>query len=94
MSAESILIILLIGGIAVWLAGVIFQGAGFGLLADIVIGIAGGFVGTWLVAELHLTMPGGPFVAAVLTALAGALVLVFGIMLLRGLLGGRRRVRM
>ena len=41
MSAETLLIILLVGLIAGWLAGQIVQGTGFGLIADIAIGIVG-----------------------------------------------------
>ena len=37
MSAESLLVILLIGAIAGWLAGQIVQGTGFGLVGDIII---------------------------------------------------------
>ena len=48
MSIETLLIILLIGATAGWLAGQIVQGTGFGLIADIVIGIIGAFIGNWL----------------------------------------------
>ena len=41
MSGESLLIILLVGLIAGWLAGQIVQGTGFGILGDLLIGIAG-----------------------------------------------------
>jgi uncharacterized membrane protein YeaQ/YmgE (transglycosylase-associated protein family) len=46
MSAESLLVILLVGLIAGWLAGQIVQGTGFGLVADIAIGIVGAFIGS------------------------------------------------
>jgi uncharacterized membrane protein YeaQ/YmgE (transglycosylase-associated protein family) len=46
MSAESLLVILLIGLIAGWLAGQIVQGTGFGLVADIALGIVGALIGT------------------------------------------------
>lgn len=48
MSTESIVITLLIGAVAGWLAGQIRQGFGFGLVGNIVIGILGSFVGSWL----------------------------------------------
>ena len=41
MSAETLLVILLVGLIAGWLAGQIVQGTGFGLIADIAIGVVG-----------------------------------------------------
>ena len=48
MSGESLLVILLIGLIAGWLAGQIVRGTGFGLVADLCIGIIGAFIGDWL----------------------------------------------
>ena len=54
MSIETLLIILLIGAIAGWLAGQIVQGTGFGLIADIVIGIIGAFIGNWLLPRLGI----------------------------------------
>lgn len=39
MSGESLLIILLVGLIAGWLAGQIVQGTGFGVVGDVVIGV-------------------------------------------------------
>jgi uncharacterized membrane protein YeaQ/YmgE (transglycosylase-associated protein family) len=47
LSAESLLIILLVGAIAGWIAGLIVQGTGFGLVADIALGIVGAFIGSW-----------------------------------------------
>jgi len=75
MSAESLLIILLVGGIAGWLAGVIVQGTGFGLVADIALGIVGAFLGNWLLPRIGLRLGGG-FVAEVIIATIGALVLL------------------
>ncbi|MCB9733926.1 MAG: GlsB/YeaQ/YmgE family stress response membrane protein [Deltaproteobacteria bacterium] len=83
MSAESVLIILLVGAVAGWLAGLAVQGVGFGLLGDIVIGILGAFIGSWILRELNVGMPGGPIVAAILTAFIGAVALLLVIILLR-----------
>src|SRR5215468_7210035 len=47
MSNESILVILLVGLIAGWLAGQIVKGTGYGLIADICIGIIGALIGSW-----------------------------------------------
>ena len=52
MSADSLLIILLIGLVAGWLAGLIVQGTGFGLIADICIGIVGALIGSWLFPQI------------------------------------------
>ena len=54
MSAESLLIILLVGLVAGWLAGQIVQGTGLGLVADIAIGVVGAFIGSWLLPRLGI----------------------------------------
>ena len=48
MSGESLIIVVLVGIIAGWLAGQIMRGAGFGLVGDLIIGILGAFIGSWL----------------------------------------------
>ena len=48
LSNESIIVILLVGLVAGWLAGKIVRGAGFGLIGNIVIGIIGAFLASWL----------------------------------------------
>jgi len=75
MSAESLLIILVVGGIAGWLAAVIVQGTGFGLVADIALGIVGAFVGNWLLPKLGLRLGGG-LVAEIIIATIGAIFLL------------------
>jgi uncharacterized membrane protein YeaQ/YmgE (transglycosylase-associated protein family) len=59
MSMESLLTILLIGAIAGWLAGLIVKGYGFGLLGNIIVGIIGAFVGSWLLGKLGVSLGGG-----------------------------------
>ena len=48
LSNESLIVIILVGVIAGWLAGQIMQGSGFGLVGDLIIGIVGAFIGDWL----------------------------------------------
>ena len=50
MSGESLLVILLIGLIAGWLAGTIMTGWGFGLVGNIGIGVIGALIASWLLA--------------------------------------------
>ena len=52
IGVDSIIIMLIVGAIAGWLAGQILRGFGFGLLWNIVIGIIGAFVGVWLLQQL------------------------------------------
>ena len=48
MSSESLLVILFVGLVAGWLAGQIVRGTGFGIVGDLIIGILGAFIGSWL----------------------------------------------
>jgi uncharacterized membrane protein YeaQ/YmgE (transglycosylase-associated protein family) len=86
MSGESLLIILLIGAIAGWLAGQIVQGTGFGLIGDIVIGIVGAFIASWLFPQLGIHLGAG-IVGAIIAATIGAIVLLIVVRLIRR--GGR-----
>ncbi|MEO8743044.1 MAG: GlsB/YeaQ/YmgE family stress response membrane protein [Lysobacteraceae bacterium] len=77
-------IILLIGGIAGWLAGVVVRGFGFGILGNIVVGIVGAFLGSWLFPRLGLNLHfGGGMGGAILFAFLGAVVLLLLIRLIK-----------
>ena len=65
---------LFIGGVIGWLAGVIVRGRGFGIIADIVIGIVGAMLGGWIARAIGLST--GSSAGAFLMALVGAVVLV------------------
>jgi len=82
MDITALLIFLAIGAVAGWLAGLVTQGAGFGLLADIVVGIIGAAVGGWLFGALGISLVGGLF-DVILTATAGAVVLLVVLGLIR-----------
>jgi uncharacterized membrane protein YeaQ/YmgE (transglycosylase-associated protein family) len=86
LSGESILIILLVGLIAGWLAGKIVQGTGFGLVGDIAIGIVGAFIASWLLPRLGIGLGVG-LIRAIIDATIGAIVLLVIIRLVRR--GGR-----
>jgi uncharacterized membrane protein YeaQ/YmgE (transglycosylase-associated protein family) len=81
MDIQTLLIILAIGAIAGWLAGVIMKGGGYGLLGDIVIGIIGAFVGGFLFGLLGISA--GGLIGQIITATAGAVVLIFVLRLLK-----------
>jgi uncharacterized membrane protein YeaQ/YmgE (transglycosylase-associated protein family) len=70
----ALIIFLLVGGIAGWLAGKIMQGEGYGLFADIAIGVLGGLIGGWLFGELGVKT--GGFIGSIITALVGAIILI------------------
>src|SRR5580704_13539894 len=83
MSNESLLIILGVGLIAGWLAGQIVQGTGFGIIGDLIIGIVGAFIGSWLLPQLGIHLGSG-IIAAIINATIGALILLLIIRLVRG----------
>jgi uncharacterized membrane protein YeaQ/YmgE (transglycosylase-associated protein family) len=59
MSSESLLVILFVGLVAGWLAGQIVRGTGFGILGDLVVGILGAFIGSWLLPQLGIHLVPG-----------------------------------
>ena len=81
MDITSLVIFLVIGAIAGWLAGVVIKGGGFGLVGDIVVGIVGAVIGGWLFGVFGITA--GGLVGAIITAFVGACVLLFVIRLIK-----------
>ena len=81
MDIQTLLIILAIGAVAGWLAGVIMKGGGYGLLGDIVIGIIGAFIGGFLFSRLGI--PIGGLIGQIITATVGAVVLIFVLRLIK-----------
>ena len=67
MSSESLLVILFVGLVAGWLAGQIVQGTGFGLIGDLIVGILGAFIGSWLLPQLGIHLGTG-LISAILNA--------------------------
>jgi len=86
LSGESILIILVVGLIAGWLAGKIVQGTGYGLIGDIAIGIIGAFIASWLFLRLGIAFGVG-LVREIIDVIIGAILLLVILRLVRR--GGR-----
>jgi uncharacterized membrane protein YeaQ/YmgE (transglycosylase-associated protein family) len=77
MTATGLIILLIIGAVAGWLAGVIVRGFGFGLLGNIVVGIIGALLAGWLLPALGVSFSlGNPIVTSIVYALIGAVVLL------------------
>ena len=55
MRAEPLIVWLIAGAVAGWLAGLVVRGFGFGLIGNIVVGIIGALLGGWLLAPLFGT---------------------------------------
>ncbi|MGA2498243.1 MAG: GlsB/YeaQ/YmgE family stress response membrane protein [Tepidisphaeraceae bacterium] len=66
---------LIIGVLAGWIGGLLMKGRGFGCLGNLVVGIIGAIVGGWIFRHLGLTASG--LTGALLTAVAGAVVLLW-----------------
>ncbi|MCK9539013.1 GlsB/YeaQ/YmgE family stress response membrane protein [Dokdonella sp.] len=81
MTIESILIFLVIGAVAGWLAGQIVKGRGFGLVGNIVVGIVGAFIAGWLLPMLNLGLTG--IIGSIIYATIGAIILLVVISLIR-----------
>ncbi len=92
LSSQSLIIILIVGIVAGWLAGQIVRGGGFGLIGDLIVGIVGAFVGDWLLPRLNIHLGTG-MVALIANATIGAVVLLIIIRLVAGNRGwGARRL--
>jgi len=86
LSGESLLVILFVGLIAGWLAGKIVRGTGFGIVGDILIGIAGAFVASWLFPKLGVRLGVG-LTRDIIDSAIGAIILLLVVRLIRT--GGR-----
>jgi uncharacterized membrane protein YeaQ/YmgE (transglycosylase-associated protein family) len=82
LSIQSLLIFLLVGAIAGWLAGLVVKGRGLGLVGNIVIGILGAFIAGWLLPQLGIYIGAG-LIGAILNAMIGAIILLVIVMALR-----------
>ena len=82
MSVHSLLIILLIGIVAGWLAGKVVRGGGFGLLGDLVVGIAGAFIASWLFPKFGVHIGTG-IGEEIVYAMLGAIILLLVLRLIR-----------
>jgi len=83
MGFTSLVVFLVVGGVAGWLASLIVKGNGMGILMNIIVGIAGGFIAGFLLPALGFELGGGTL-AAILHSMIGAVVLLFGLKLIKG----------
>jgi uncharacterized membrane protein YeaQ/YmgE (transglycosylase-associated protein family) len=81
MDFSSLVIFLLIGIIAGWLAGAIMKGGGFGLFGSMVLGVIGAFIGGYLFDLLGISA--GGFFGSLVTATVGAVVLLYVVKLIK-----------
>lgn len=84
LDMQSLLILIVVGIVAGWLAGVIVRGYGLGLVGNLVVGVLGAFLATWLLPRLGIAFSvGNPLVTSILYATIGAVVLLLVVGLVR-----------
>jgi uncharacterized membrane protein YeaQ/YmgE (transglycosylase-associated protein family) len=72
--------LLLVGLIAGWLAGMLVDGGGYGIVGDMIVGVLGALIGGWLFGGLW---PGGGLLGSILVATLGAILLIVVLRVLR-----------
>jgi uncharacterized membrane protein YeaQ/YmgE (transglycosylase-associated protein family) len=82
MDAQTLIIWLIVGAIAGWLAGMVVKGGGYGLIGDIIVGIVGGLIAGWLLPQIGIVIGGG-FIAAIINAFIGAVILLIVLRLIK-----------
>jgi uncharacterized membrane protein YeaQ/YmgE (transglycosylase-associated protein family) len=73
----TLLVMLAVGAVAGWLAGLIVTGYGFGLLGNIVVGVVGAVIGSWVLPYFGVYSPGpNDILGKIITAVIGAVILL------------------
>ncbi len=88
LSNQSLLVIIVVGIAAGWLAGRVMEGGGFGLIGDLIVGLIGAFIGDWLLPRLGIHLGTG-IVALMINAFIGAVVLLLILRLIGSRWGNR-----
>lgn len=78
----SILLFLVIGLIAGWLAGLLVKGGGFGVIGDMVVGVLGALIGGLIFEKFGVSSGGGP-VGSIIVATIGAVILIYVLRLVK-----------
>ena len=79
MTLYDIIVTLLIGAVAGWLAGIVMNSRG-SLIRNIILGIVGGFVGSFIFTQLniHLALSLGPInLGTIIVSAVGACIIIF-----------------
>ena len=81
MAITDLIIFLVIGAVAGWLAGMIIKGGGYGLVGDIIVGVIGSLIGGWLFGLLGIAA--GGLIGSIIAAVVGAIILLALLRLIR-----------
>jgi len=81
MDSQSLIVFLLVGLVAGWLAARIMRAGPFGLVGDLIIGVIGAFIGGWLFGLLGISA--GGILGLLVAAVVGAIVLLYVLRLIK-----------
>ena len=76
MTGDLIVVAVVVGLLAGWMAGVLMKGGGYGLIGDLLLGVGGSTAGAWIFGVLGLAPTGG-WIAMVGVAFVGAVSLIY-----------------
>lgn len=77
MAVETLLVWIIVGGVAGFLAGVLVKGYGLGVVGNVIVGIVGAFLAGWLLPQLGISFSlGNALLTSVAYATVGAVVLL------------------
>ena len=82
ITAKALIIWLLVGAVAGWLAGMVVKGGGYGLIGNIIVGIIGALIAGWLLPRIGVSIGGG-VIGAIIHAFIGAVILLVILRLIR-----------
>jgi len=82
MTTESLIIFVIVGVVAGWLAGQVMRGGGFGLFGDLIVGVVGAVIAGLLFPMLGVSLGSG-IVAAIISSAIGAIILLAVVRLVR-----------
>ena len=82
ITAKALIIWLLVGAVAGWLAGMVVKGGGYGLIGNIIVGIVGALIAGWLLPRIGVSIGGG-VIGAIIHAFIGAVILLVILRLIR-----------
>ena len=78
----ELLVFLIVGAVAGWLAGQLVKGGGYGLIGDIIVGIVGSYIAGFLFPRLGISLGAG-IVGEIISAAIGAIILLVVIRLIK-----------
>jgi uncharacterized membrane protein YeaQ/YmgE (transglycosylase-associated protein family) len=82
MKVEALIIWLLVGAVAGWLASMVVKGGGYGLIGSIIVGIVGGLIAGWLLPRIGVVIGRG-VIGSIINAFIGAVILLVVLRLIR-----------